>query len=233
MAVHVASFIPGTGALAPSLVGGAIWQSVHRRQGNAQQLGTDSEIRRLCSLVIDLEADFVVFLDEVDHAAGAGETFHFTYRQHAGPAKSRYDLRQARPFRGIDEENVAISRLSQSAKLFEDDYTVIDLLVTNRPLEVAAEGIATEGADDKRRSGFDKGVGRPFDKLCKIEKERGLQLVLRGPGILRPAADDGQQQAQAQAKHLSRATQHEQLKDPPKLGAFQSNPVHPLQSVAP
>src|SRR3989442_11652813 len=142
-----------------------------RAKGKAQQLGTDLQAGTFCRVVIDLQADLIRFFDEINDASCFDETLRFPHGQNTGAAEALKNLRETLFLRGVDEKDVAVSRLRQETYLFDYKRAVIDGFSANRPFEVIAKGVFAQNADNKGRGRLGKGFQRPFDEFRKIEKE--------------------------------------------------------------
>src|SRR5579883_2046787 len=98
------------------------------------------------------------------------------------------------------------------------DVMIVDGLVVDDFLKVAAEGILTKNPNNQGSFSGGEGLGRPLHKLGKIEKESGLDLVFSDSCFLTTR--------RIQAKPACpRQTEQQENKDPQARGWHLRVPV--------
>src|SRR5882762_3766163 len=150
-----------------------------------QQLGADRQVCRFHRLRVDLEPDAVAVGHEANHASPFGESVDVADREDRPVLEARERLLQARPVGPADEQDVARLDLVHALVPADLEWVPSQALITHGLVQQTLERIIPQNADDHRRVGVGKGVGRPIDELCEVEEKDRLQLVFRGPGVLR------------------------------------------------
>ena len=76
-------------------------------------------------------------------------------------------------------------------------FAPVDIFSFHKLIEKAAEGIFPRQANRERRARRGSFARRPFNELCEIQKERGLDLRFRGLARLKCAKHRAETQQQS------------------------------------
>lgn len=153
------------------------------RHSEREKFGTDFQAGFFGGVIVDLKADFVVLKDEIDHAAGFKKWIGLAHGQDVGVVERANDGGQIVFFRWADEEDLAIGGLRYGVEILKLKGPVVHRFVADGGLQVGAENIFSQHADDDGRFGVGKGGRGPFHELRKIENEGGFDLIFRGLGL--------------------------------------------------
>ncbi len=146
--------------------------------GRPEQLGTDRQVGGFGGIEVDFQPDFVLFSDESDHAAVLGKTVGVAYSEDVPPFQSGKDLVQPVALRAADEQDMTRLDLFHTAIALNGQGPVVDFFITHGLVQVSAERVFSQDADDQRYLPIGKGLLRPFDELREVEQENRLELVL-------------------------------------------------------
>lgn len=150
--------------------------------GEAQKIGTDFQSGLLGLPVVDLKADVtdvIVHDDKIDDAAGLNKSVGLAHGQNAFVAHDAENFGEMILFRRADEQHLAIGRFVRSLKGFELQRVAVDDFVLDGLLQIVAENILPQHADDDGRIGRGKRLRRPFDEFHEIINEGRFDLVFR------------------------------------------------------
>src|SRR5437879_737776 len=121
-------------------------------------------------LQIDSHADFVFFSNQPNHSSLLRKALGVANRENAPAFQGLENRLQASGRRLRDEQDMTGLDLFYSTIPFNDQRPVVHLLTPHHFVQVSAEGILSQDANDQRGAWFGKGVGRPLDELSKVEK---------------------------------------------------------------
>src|SRR5207245_5942197 len=147
---------------------------------HAQELGAELQPRALRGVDVDLEADLVRLHAEIDHPAQARESIRVSDGQDRHPAQQAQDPREIVVYRGADEEDLARLNLPDALDMPDDEGMRIDRFPLKHLLDVGAEPVASEDAQDDRRVRAREGRLRPLDESREVVEEGDLDLMLEG-----------------------------------------------------
>ena len=88
--------------------------------------------------------------------------------------QARENLPQATLLGPADEQDVARRDVIDSAVALDLQWPVVHCLAPHRFIQIRAERILPEDADDEGRVALGKGRGRPLDELSKVEEKTAL-----------------------------------------------------------
>jgi hypothetical protein len=81
-------------------------------------------------------------------------------------------------FGAADEEDVALADVLDPPVAAHHQRPAADPLAAHGLVEVGAERVLADHADDERGLGVVEGAGRPLDELGEIEEKHGLDPIL-------------------------------------------------------
>ncbi len=170
--------------------------------GRAQQLGTNGQSGSARRIHIDAQANPAIFVGKLDHDAALRRAVRLGDRQRAVVVEQGKNLSQARNLGLIDEEDLAVVDLGNAAEAAHGERVPVDPLVVDRLVQVRAEGIAADDADDKGLVGRGECLRRPLDETREIEQKDGLNLIfgrrIGGAQVRRDAEAGDRHQQQPQ-----------------------------------
>ena len=94
------------------------------------------------------------------------------------PLSAGENLLQPIPLRSANEQDMASVYIFHAAIALHDQGSVVHPFTAHGLIQVRAERVPSEHADDQRSLCVGEGLGRPLYKLSKVEQENGLELIL-------------------------------------------------------
>src|SRR5262249_51825760 len=99
-----------------------------------------------------------------------------------------------------DEKDVAGGDVLDAAEPLDHEGAVVDLFAADGLIEVGAERVVAQYADDQRGLRAGERRRRPFHKLGEVEQEPRLELVFARAAGLRARARRGEHQRQGRER---------------------------------
>ena len=154
--------------------------------GQTQKLRADGQSDFFCGVIIDLEANFVLNNNEINHTPRFDESVGvaFTHGQDFGVVELRDDFGKV-VFPGrTNEKDLAVGYFGRRMELFELQGMAFDGFAVDDLLQIISKDVFTQYANHQGRRRAGEGLGRPIDKFSEMIDEGGFDLVLGG-SILR------------------------------------------------
>jgi len=128
----------------------------------------------------------VVFEGKLDCAACFREAVSFSHKQNACSVQSHNDVRQMKALRLANENHMALPDLCDALESFDHHRPIGDGLTFKNLINRVSKWIGPEDAKDEGGLRACKAGGGPINKLRKVKKKGGLELVLTRRLRLRP-----------------------------------------------
>ena len=155
---------------------------------------------------VDLEAHghragIFLVADELDHDALLDELVHLRNDEDAGVADDGHGLGEQVCLCRVDEEHLAAGNVRRRPALANLELPALDGFAFD-DVDVVAEGIGAEDADDEGRIVAGEGFLGPLGELGKVEKVERLVLIGRVGTALGGGAKGGEGKTEEQEEEL-------------------------------